>query len=80
MIGLKTTIFLLERDSVYPGQKIIDEAWSSASVALDPHEYEEPKRFLPERFLNEDLNKPLAGHWSFGMGRRGTSILSNLLR
>jgi cytochrome P450 len=42
------------------------------TVAWDPHEYDEPKRFLPERFMNEDLNKPLAGHWSFGMGRRGT--------
>ena len=50
------------------------------TVALDPNEYEEPKRFLPERFLNEDLNKPLAGHWSFGMGRRGISSDWVLLR
>src|SRR2546423_2039876 len=40
-------------------------------ISLDPEEYPDPKRFFPERFLNEDLEKPLAGHWSFGMGRRG---------
>jgi len=44
------------------------------TMALDPNEYDEPKRFLPERFMNEDLNKPLVGHWSFGMGRRGRRI------
>jgi len=26
--------------------------------------------FMPERFLNGDLNNPLKGHWSFGTGRR----------
>jgi len=43
-------------------------------------EYPDPKRFYPERFMNEDLDKPLAGHWSFGMGRRGTlsSFTDNL--
>jgi cytochrome P450 len=41
-------------------------------ISLDPTEYPDPKRFYPERFLNEDLDKPLAGHWSFGMGRRGS--------
>lgn len=40
-------------------------------ISLDPDEYPDPKRFYPERFLNEDLDKPLAGHWSLGMGRRG---------
>ena len=48
--------------------------YSDCSVerdAMDPNKYPDPTRFLPERFTNEDLDKPLAGHWSFGMGRRG---------
>jgi hypothetical protein len=32
---------------------------------------DDPIRFYPERFLNDDLDKPLEGHWSFGLGRRG---------
>ncbi|KAK4938229.1 hypothetical protein LTR10_021302 [Elasticomyces elasticus] len=44
--------------------------WNATAIAMDPREYEEPERFWPERFLNEDLNHPLKGHWSFGPGRR----------
>jgi cytochrome P450 len=47
-------------------------AWSSSTICLDPNEYDDPTRFYPERFMNEDLYKPLAGHWAFGMGRRGS--------
>ncbi|KAM6529331.1 hypothetical protein FALCPG4_007470 [Fusarium falciforme] len=28
-------------------------------------EYEQPDRFWPERFLNEDLDKPIKGHLAF---------------
>jgi Cytochrome P450 len=41
-------------------------------LVQDPDVYhDDPLRFYPERFMNEDLSKPLAGHWAFGAGRRG---------
>jgi hypothetical protein len=64
--------FPKEHDSVSPFLVLIlILAWSSSTICLDPNEYDDPTRFYPERFLNEDLYKPLAGHWAFGMGRRG---------
>ena len=44
--------------------------WNAMAIALDEREYEEPERFWPERFMNEDLDNVLKGHWSFGPGRR----------
>lgn len=52
--------------------EITDLAWSRRFLARDQNVYpDDPLRFYPERFLNDDLDKPLAGHWAFGMGRRG---------
>lgn len=42
--------------------------WNAQAIALDPDEYEQPLRFWPERFMNEDLDNPLKGHWGFGAG------------
>jgi cytochrome P450 len=39
-------------------------------LVRDEDVYDNPMEFYPERFLNEDINKPLAGHWGFGAGRR----------
>ncbi|KAF2198478.1 cytochrome P450 [Delitschia confertaspora ATCC 74209] len=44
--------------------------WNAWSIALDEREYKQPELFMPEQFLNEDLEKPLKGHWCFGAGRR----------
>ncbi|TVY54163.1 Cytochrome P450 monooxygenase patI [Lachnellula cervina] len=44
--------------------------WNAWAIALNPKEYEQPERFWPERFLNDDLNNGLKGHWAFGPGRR----------
>jgi cytochrome P450 len=38
------------------------------AIALDPREYEDPTKFRPERFLNEDLYNPLKGQYGFGVG------------
>jgi cytochrome P450 len=35
---------------------------------MDASEYENPETFLPERFMNEDLDKPIKGHLAFGAG------------
>lgn len=37
-------------------------------IANDPIEYDQPERFWPERFLDEDLDKLLKGHLGFGAG------------
>lgn len=42
--------------------------WNAWSIALDPKEYEQPERFWPERFLNDDVNSVLKGLWGFGPG------------
>ncbi|PVH70254.1 cytochrome P450 [Cadophora sp. DSE1049] len=44
--------------------------WNVTSIALDLNEYEDPLRFWPDRFLNDDLNDVQKGHWSFEPGRR----------
>jgi len=52
---------------------------------MDDSEYEQPDRFWPERFLDENLDKPIKGHLAFGAGKsRGPGIsivvlLSNAL-
>ena len=47
-------------------------AWVRSVLVRDPDVYhDDPMRFYPERFLTEDVAKPLAGHWAFGAGRRG---------
>jgi cytochrome P450 len=78
---LRTTTFQKERDSVKPCvvSVLIYLAWSSSTICLDPNEYDDPTRFYPERFINEDLYKPLAGHWAFGMGRRGYTFANKLM-
>jgi len=43
---------------------------------MDPNEYEQPERFWPDRFVNEDLDKPLKGHFGFGVGK--SRILATL--
>ncbi|ETS85971.1 hypothetical protein PFICI_03996 [Pestalotiopsis fici W106-1] len=44
--------------------------WNHWANSNSPDEYTEPERFWPERFLNEDIDKPLKGHLGFGAGRR----------
>lgn len=42
--------------------------WNALCISQDPREYDEPERFWPERFMNDDLNNVLKGHWNFGPG------------
>ncbi|KAK4943990.1 hypothetical protein LTR10_016510 [Elasticomyces elasticus] len=69
-IGAPTS---LTQDDEYEGYRFPQGTvfvWNAWAIALDPREYAEPERFYPERFLNDDLNNPLKGHWGFGPGRR----------
>lgn len=42
--------------------------YNNWGIANDPAEYDQPERFWPERFLDEDLDKFLKGHLGFGAG------------
>ncbi|EXJ70648.1 uncharacterized protein A1O5_05638 [Cladophialophora psammophila CBS 110553] len=44
--------------------------WNQWAIANDPNEYDQPERFYPDRFLDEELDKPQKGHLGFGAGRR----------
>jgi cytochrome P450 len=62
---------MLTEDDEYEGYRFPAGTiftWNSFAIALDPNEYEDPERFYPERFLNEDLANPVKGHWAFGPG------------
>jgi len=63
---------VLTQDDEYEGYKFPAGnifTWNALSIALDPREYEDPERFYPERFLNEDLDNPMKCHWAFGAGK-----------
>jgi cytochrome P450 len=45
--------------------------WNAWAINQNPEEYRDPELFLPERFLDENVDNPLFGLWSFGAGRRG---------
>jgi cytochrome P450 len=62
---------MLTKDDEYEGYRFPAGTvftWNAWAIALSPDEYTEPERFWPDRFLNEDLNNPLKGHWAFGPG------------
>lgn len=62
---------MLEKDDEYMGYKFpagTQFTWNAYAIALNDEEYPNAKVFKPERFLNEDLNSPLKGHWAFGAG------------
>jgi len=44
--------------------------WNAWAICQNPVEYKDPDRFLPERFLDEEVGNPLHGLWAFGAGRR----------
>lgn len=62
---------MLIQDDEYEGYRFPKGTiftWNATAIALDEREYEEPMRFWPERFLNDDLENVLKGHWGFGPG------------
>lgn len=68
---------VLTQDDEYEGYKFPKGTvftWNAYAISLNPGEYEQPERFWPERFLNEDLNSPLKGHYAFGAGKQKTYL------
>ncbi|KAF9765933.1 hypothetical protein IL306_001706 [Fusarium sp. DS 682] len=61
----------LTKDDTFDGYRI-----AAGTVVTYNHwaishlDYEDPERFYPERFLDEDLDVPTKGHLGFGAGRR----------
>lgn len=63
---------MLIKDDEYEGYRFPAGTvftWNAWSIALDPKEYPEPERFWPERFMNDDVENALKGHWAFGPGQ-----------
>ncbi|KAF0320397.1 cytochrome P450 [Colletotrichum asianum] len=63
----------LMRDDEFEGYKIpagTIVTYNQWAIANSTDEYEQPERFWPERFINDDLDKPAKGHLGFGAGRR----------
>ncbi|KAB5540240.1 cytochrome P450 [Coniochaeta sp. 2T2.1] len=63
----------LTRDDTFEGYHFpagTTVTWNHWAICTDPKEYEQPERFWPERFLNDDLDKPFKGLLGFGAGRR----------
>jgi hypothetical protein len=46
------------------------------AISLSEKEYDEPMKYMPERFLNKDLKNALAGHWGFGPGTTAATIVN----
>ena len=46
-----------------------DILFNFRAIALSEKEYKDPMRYWPERFMNDDLNNALQGHWGFGPGK-----------
>jgi hypothetical protein len=62
---------MLTQDDEYEGYRFpagTQFTWNAYALALNKNDYKDPVVFMPERFLNGDLNNPLKGHWSFGTG------------
>lgn len=61
----------LSEDDEYEGYRFpagTEFTWNAYSIALNENEYDDPLRFIPERFLNDDIKAMAKGHWAFGAG------------
>jgi cytochrome P450 len=53
--------------------------WNAWAICQDPKEYPDPDKFMPERFLNDEVENPVSGLWAFGAGRRSNNPASRLI-
>lgn len=63
----------LIKDDEFEGYKIpagTVVTYNHWAISNSEEEYEQPERFWPERFLNDEIDKPLKGHLGFGAGKR----------
>lgn len=63
---------MLIQDDEYEGYKFpagTQFTWNAYAISLSEENYENPMEFMPERFMNDDLQNLLKGHWAFGAGK-----------
>lgn len=73
---------MLIQDDEYEGYKFpagTQFTWNAYAIALSEENYETPMQFMPERFMNGDLQNSLKGHWAFGAGTSTTDIPQSIL-
>lgn len=61
----------MTEDDEYQGYKLpagTIVTYNHWAISNSPSEYEQPDRFWPERFINDELDKPTKGHLGFGAG------------
>lgn len=69
---------MLSQDEEYEGYRFpagTQFTWNAYALALNEGDYTDAHTFNPERFMNDELNHPLKGHWSFGAGKLCGSCL-----
>ncbi|KAH9207922.1 cytochrome P450 [Leptodontidium sp. 2 PMI_412] len=74
-------LHMLTQDDEYKGYRFpagTQFTWNAYAIALNERDYANSTEFVPERFLNEDLNYPLKGHWSFGTAGRRVCVGYNV--
>lgn len=54
--------------------------WNHWGISNSAGDYEDPERFWPERFLNENVDKATEGHLGFGAGKSSTPGTSAAMR
>jgi len=53
--------------------------WNHWAISHSSGEYDQPERFYPDRFLDDDLDKVGKGHLGFGAGKHFVAIAATRL-
>jgi cytochrome P450 len=68
----------LTTDDEFEGYRIpagTTVTWNHWAISHNENEYKDAERFYPDRFLDEDLDDVVKGHYGFGAGRSRSLIL-----
>jgi cytochrome P450 len=54
--------------------------WNHWAISHSETEYKNAEQFFPDRFLDEDLEDIVKGHYGFGAGKSGSLLYSSYSR